>query len=214
MIFAWLLFIGLCSKYWWISATTTVKRGDMNLVILKVVSSLLVRVNPYTANQRECALGDDTVEELYEYKNVGVLKIYCSSFASKARQVWFSHPMLTIVKQTHWSMSSSGGRLVCPPSSLVLSYLRLLSVCCLSLNAVSPGFLKNFFTCKIPPPPVHSYLGWLIWTLSWESFCFWVVLLLSLKWHLQWGTCWDAELRVCMIKMSNRLVFCRVSAKR
>ena len=27
----------------------------------------------------------------------------------------------------------------------MLSYLRLLSVCCLSLNAVSPGFLKNLF---------------------------------------------------------------------
>ena len=29
----------------------TVKRGDMNLIILKVVSSLLVRLNLYIANQ-------------------------------------------------------------------------------------------------------------------------------------------------------------------
>ena len=32
--------------------------------------------------EREWALGDDTVEELYEYKNPGVLKHYCGSFAS------------------------------------------------------------------------------------------------------------------------------------
>ena len=42
-------------------------------------------------------------------------------------------------------MLSSGGRLVCLRSCLVLSYLRLLPVCCLSLNAVSPGFLKKIF---------------------------------------------------------------------
>ena len=30
----------------------------------------------------EWALGDDTVEELYEYSNLGVLKSYCGSFAS------------------------------------------------------------------------------------------------------------------------------------
>ena len=32
--------------------------------------------------ERELALGDDTVEELYEYKNLGVLKNYGGSFAS------------------------------------------------------------------------------------------------------------------------------------
>ena len=32
--------------------------------------------------EREWALGDDTVEELYEYKNVGVQKNYCGSLAS------------------------------------------------------------------------------------------------------------------------------------
>ena len=32
--------------------------------------------------EREWALGDDTVEELYEYKNLGVLKNYYGSFAS------------------------------------------------------------------------------------------------------------------------------------
>ena len=35
-------------------------------------------------SMKECerALDDDTVEELYEYKNLGVLKNYCGSFAS------------------------------------------------------------------------------------------------------------------------------------
>ena len=32
--------------------------------------------------EREWTLGDDTVEELYEYKNLGVLKNYCGSFTS------------------------------------------------------------------------------------------------------------------------------------
>ena len=53
-------------------------------------------------------------------------------------------------------MLSSGGKLVCLHSCLVLSYLRLLPVCCLSLKAVSPGFLKIFF--RVPdftPSPVH-----------------------------------------------------------
>ena len=57
----------------------------MNSIILKVVSSLLVRVNLHIANQWknvEWALADDTVEELYEHKNLGVLKNYCGSFAS------------------------------------------------------------------------------------------------------------------------------------
>ena len=32
--------------------------------------------------EREWALGDKTVEELYQYKNLGVLNNYCGSFAS------------------------------------------------------------------------------------------------------------------------------------
>ena len=33
-------------------------------------------------NEREWRLGDDIVEELYEYKNLGVLKNYTGSFSS------------------------------------------------------------------------------------------------------------------------------------
>ena len=32
--------------------------------------------------ERDWALGDDMVEELYEYKNLCALKNYCGSFAS------------------------------------------------------------------------------------------------------------------------------------
>ena len=63
-------------------------------------------------------LGDSVVDELFEYKNLGVLKNYISSFASnvdddteKARKkagMIFS-PTLTVVKQTHSFISSSGG---------------------------------------------------------------------------------------------------------
>ena len=48
-------------------------------------------------------------------------------------------------------MLSSGGSLLCPPSCLVLSYLRLLPVCCLSLNVVSPGFLKKLLCTRFFP---------------------------------------------------------------
>ena len=60
--------------------------------------------------EREWAFGDDTVEELYEYKNLGVLKNYCGSFASnifdnidktRKKSGLICHPVLTVVKQTH-----------------------------------------------------------------------------------------------------------------
>ena len=147
----------------------------MNLIILKVVSLLLVRetLTLQSIKERERALGDDTVEELYEYKNLGVPKNYGGSFASnisdnidktrkKAGMIFSSNVDRRKTNPLIY-MLSAGGRLVCHPSCLVLSYLRLLPVCCLSLNAVSPGLLKNFFMCQIlppPPPPLeHSYLG-------------------------------------------------------
>ena len=58
--------------------------------------------------EREWALGDDTGEELYEYKNLGALKNYCCSFVSnvsdnidKTRKKAGMLPMLTVVKQAH-----------------------------------------------------------------------------------------------------------------
>ena len=127
MIFAWLLFISLCSKYRWTSATTTVKRGDMNLIILKVVSSLLVRVNSYIANQWKNVSGLAVMTRLRNSTSIRILvcweinvahlpPIFLIIFRKRIkRQRWFSHPMLTVVKQTHWPMLSSGGRLVSLP---------------------------------------------------------------------------------------------------
>ena len=47
MIFAWLLCINLCSKYWCTSATVTVKWGDINLIIFQnVVLSLFSETKP------------------------------------------------------------------------------------------------------------------------------------------------------------------------
>ena len=55
-------------------------------------------------SMKECewALGDHTVEELYEYKNPDVLKNYCDSFASNiSANIDKTRKMLTVVKQTH-----------------------------------------------------------------------------------------------------------------
>ena len=84
---------------------------------------------------RECEwkLGDSVSDKLFEYKNLGVLKNYVSSFASdvddnietarnKARMIFL--PTLTVVKQTYSFMSSSGGKYVCPPCYLALNSLH------------------------------------------------------------------------------------------
>ena len=77
-------------------------------------------------------LGEFVVDELFEYKNLGVLKNYVSSFASnvdnnteKARKkaCMFFLPTLTVVKQTH-SFISSGGKHVYPPCYLALNSLH------------------------------------------------------------------------------------------
>ena len=47
-----------------------------------VTSSETKPIHCKSLKEREWALGDDTVEELYECKNLGVLKNYCGSFAS------------------------------------------------------------------------------------------------------------------------------------
>ena len=75
--------------------------------------------------EREWMSGDAVIDELYEYKNLRVLKNYMSSFASnvdddnteksrkKAGMIFL--PTLTVTKQTHSFMSSSGGKHVYPP---------------------------------------------------------------------------------------------------
>ena len=64
----------------------------------------------------EWMLGDAVVDELYEYKNLGVLKNYVSSFPSnvddnsentRKKAVMIFSPTLAVVKQTHSFVSSS-----------------------------------------------------------------------------------------------------------
>ena len=55
-------------------ATSTVQSGDINLIILKVVSGETKPVHFEEMKELEWVLGDGTVDELYQYKNLGVLK--------------------------------------------------------------------------------------------------------------------------------------------
>ena len=97
--------------------------------------------------EREWALGDDTVEELSENKNLGVLKNYCGSFASN-----ISDNIDKTRKKAGMIFSSSVDRRKTNPlvyvkfwrQACLPSLLRLLSVCCLSLNAVSPFLCARF----------------------------------------------------------------------
>ena len=62
----------------WACVISTAQSGDMNLVILKVVVTYgeTRPVHFEEMKEREYILGDGTVDELYEYKNLGVLKNY------------------------------------------------------------------------------------------------------------------------------------------
>ena len=136
----------------------------MNLIILKVVSSLLVRVKPYIANQMNC---EDTVEELCEYKNLGVVKNYCGSFASnisdnidqtrkKARMIFSSNADR---RKTNPLIYVKFWRQACLPSLLFGAELFTLTPnLLLELERCQSWFLKKLFMCQILPP-VHSYLG-------------------------------------------------------
>ena len=77
----------------------------MNLVILKVVT--LGETKPLHSKSikvREWMLGDVTVNGLYEYKNLGVLKNYVNSFASNVddnidkspKKRWHNFLLLTL----------------------------------------------------------------------------------------------------------------------
>ena len=81
----------------------------------------------------EWKLGQLVVDELFEYKNLGVVKNYVSSFGlnvddniekvrEKAGMLFLL--TLTVVKQTRSFMSSSGGKHVYPPCFLALNSLH------------------------------------------------------------------------------------------
>ena len=58
--------------------------GDTNLIIQRVGWLHLAKLNLYSRlmKERQWTLGDTKVDELYEYKNLGVLKNYAGSFTS------------------------------------------------------------------------------------------------------------------------------------
>ena len=119
--------------------------------------------------EREWALSDDMVKELYEYKNLGVLKNCCGSFASnisdnidkmrkKAGMIFSSNvdcrktnPLIYVKfwRQARLSSLLFGAELFTITPSLLLELERCQS-----------WFLKKLF--YVPDyAPVHSYLGWL-----------------------------------------------------
>ena len=113
---------------------------------------------------KECewALGDDTVEELYEYKNLGVLKNYCGSFASN-----ISDNIDKMRKKAGMIFSFNVDRRKTNP----LIYVKFLRQACLpsllfgvELFTITPSlplefercqswFLKKLFYMPDSPPP-------------------------------------------------------------
>ena len=88
---------------------------------------------------REWLLGDTNVEELYECKNLGVLKNYVGSFSlniddnidkTRKRLVCYFLPVLIVGKSILLFMLSSGGKPACPRCYMLLSFLCLLLLYC------------------------------------------------------------------------------------
>ena len=119
--------------------------------------------------ERGWALGDDTVEELYEYKNLGVLKNYCGSFASNV-----SDNIDKTCRKASMIFSSNVDRHKTNP----LVYVKFWRQGCLSsllfgaeIFTITPSLLLELERCQswflkklfyMPDfDPVHSYLGWL-----------------------------------------------------
>ena len=104
--------------------------------------------------EREWILGDGTVDELYAYKNFGVLKNYIGSFSSnvednidktrkKAGKIFSSNFDRRRVNPSY--TSSFGAKHVCPPYCMALSSLLLHHLYLQNLNDVSSGSSKIFF---------------------------------------------------------------------
>ena len=117
--------------------------------------------------KREWALRDDTVEELYEYKNLGVLKNYCGSFASN-----ISDNIDKTRKKAGMIFSSNVDHRKINP----LIYVKFLKQACLpsllfgaELFTLIPGLLLELERCQFwflkklfhvsDFAPVHPYLG-------------------------------------------------------
>ena len=118
--------------------------------------------------ESEWALGDDTVEELYECKYLGVLKNYCGSFASnisdnidktrkKAGMIFSSNADR---RKTNPLIYVKCWRQACLPSLLFGAELFTITrSLLLELERCQFWFLKKLFDVPDLPPPAHSYLG-------------------------------------------------------
>ena len=118
--------------------------------------------------ERQWAVGDDTVEEHYEYKNFGVLKNYCGSFASnisdnidkarkKAGMIFSSN---VDRRKTNPLIHAKFRKQACLPSLLFGAELFTLTPSLLlELECCQSWFLKNFLCARSPPPPLYYYLG-------------------------------------------------------
>ena len=121
--------------------------------------------------EREWALGDDTVEEPYEYGNVGVLKWYSDSFASnisdnidktrkKAGMIFSSN---VYRRKTDPLIYVKFWRQACLPSLLFDAELFTLTPSLLlELERCQSWFLKEaekwFFKSKIWKPKINSFV--------------------------------------------------------
>ena len=112
---------------------------------------------------KECEwiLGDGTVDELYEYKNLGVLKNYIGSFSSdvednidktrkKAGMIFSSD--FDRCKVNPFIYIKFGDMHVCPPYCMALSSSLLHHLYLQNLNDVSNGSSKMFSTYQISLP--------------------------------------------------------------
>ena len=119
--------------------------------------------------EREWALGDDTVEQLYEYKNLGVLKNYCGSFASnvsdnidktrkKAGMIFSSNVHLRKTNPLIYVKFWRQARL---PSLLIGAELFTITPSLsLELEHCQSWFHRKLFYVA-DFAPMHSYLCWL-----------------------------------------------------
>ena len=119
--------------------------------------------------EREWILEDGTVDELYEYKNLGVLKNYIGSFSSnvednidktrkKAGMIFSSnfdrHRVNPFIYIKFWSKH------VCPTYCMALSSLLLHHLYLQNLNNVSSGSSKIFLRTKIRSHKTYSKTVW------------------------------------------------------
>ena len=98
-------------------------------------------------NKRDWALDDDTVEELYEYKNLGVLKNYCGSFTSN-----ISDNIDKTLKKAGMIFSSNVDRRKTNP----LIYVKFWRQACLpsllfgaELLTITPSLLLDFLSVLV-----------------------------------------------------------------